>query len=753
MSANSKHSSSDENEARDISIQDVSSSSAASSNDVQLHGRSPTPPSFRQESTDDHQSTHSPRTPSTPTFDSPLLSQDGHGRTPSRSLSNHFVSSPLNPNTPSPPFQRSRPQSRLSMSFNRVASEESQVLASQFASLHSGQRGSMVLYRFAGQDDHRRPLLPPRNVFQNRDSFLSTSRDSEFSLSHDSKYPVTSFALNQRGLIPYAYDPSDEKDVEEDDPIHDLDEKRSVASSGIALRGLLNVGVLVVLIGGLLSLFIAYPIVSYVHDLERSEAITGNTLVNESGQVATTGAFWMPTLIDPTTPKSALTRTGFDSLDYDLVFSDEFNTDNRTFWPGDDPFWEAANLWYWTTGDEEWYDPSQITTKNGYLSIVMDAVQDHGLPYRSGMLQSWNKFCFTAGYIEVSISLPGPNQETMGYWPGAWTMGNLARAGYGATTDGVWPYSYDACDVGTFPNQTLPDGSGPAAALHSDASRSKYNYELSWLPGQRLSSCTCPGEDHPGPSPNIGRGAPEIDILEVEHNKLGSGQVVSQSAQFAPFTHDYLFLNDTQEEWEIYTPSLTTLNSYRCVVLLGQQAVSALTVLPDDIFQESGAQFTTFGFEYWSDPTNPSDGYITWQTAGVPAARLGAAAMGPDAGTNGTGVSQRLISVEPMSIVLNLGISPNWQTINTSSMIFPAEMRVDYVRVYQRRGQHNVGCSPEGFPTEEYIAKHMDAYMNPNLTTWNYPKPRNSLVCLLPPLFFSGPHVLNWRWRQYEGGC
>lgn len=143
-------------------------------------------------------------------------------------------------------------------------------------------------------------------------------------------------------------------------------------------------------------------------------------------------------------------------------------------------------------------------------------------------------------------------------------MGNLGRPGYRATTDGTWPYSwvypsaisatlltsvgsYDACDVGTFPNQTLADGSGPAAALHSDQSRSKYNNELSWLPGQRVSACTCPGEEHPGPSNSVGRGVPEIDILEAEKNKTdgGVGQVVSQSAQFAPFTHDYLYTNDS----------------------------------------------------------------------------------------------------------------------------------------------------------------------------------------------------------------
>lgn len=36
----------------------------------------------------------------------------------------------------------------------------------------------------------------------------------------------------------------------------------------------------------------------------------------------------------------------------------------------------------------------------------------------------------------------------------SWAMGNLGRAGYGASLDGMWPYTYDACDVGTVANQT-----------------------------------------------------------------------------------------------------------------------------------------------------------------------------------------------------------------------------------------------------------------------------------------------------------
>jgi beta-glucan synthesis-associated protein KRE6 len=48
-------------------------------------------------------------------------------------------------------------------------------------------------------------------------------------------------------------------------------------------------------------------------------------------------------------------------------------------------------------------------------------------------------------------------------------------------------FRYNECDVGILPNQTYLNGTGPAAALHSDASRDKYDFELSWLPGQKLS--------------------------------------------------------------------------------------------------------------------------------------------------------------------------------------------------------------------------------------------------------------------------
>ena len=53
-------------------------------------------------------------------------------------------------------------------------------------------------------------------------------------------------------------------------------------------------------------------------------------------------------LIDKDTPQEVHTKTSpHDGRQLQLVFSDEFNVDGRTFWPGDDPFWEAVDLWYW----------------------------------------------------------------------------------------------------------------------------------------------------------------------------------------------------------------------------------------------------------------------------------------------------------------------------------------------------------------------------------------------------------------------
>lgn len=52
---------------------------------------------------------------------------------------------------------------------------------------------------------------------------------------------------------------------------------------------------------------------------------------------------------------------------------------------GDDPFWEAASLHYWQTGDLEQYEPEMVTTtETGRLRLTIDRVENRSQPFVSG---------------------------------------------------------------------------------------------------------------------------------------------------------------------------------------------------------------------------------------------------------------------------------------------------------------------------------------------------------------------------------
>ncbi|EWC48708.1 hypothetical protein DRE_00013 [Drechslerella stenobrocha 248] len=496
------------------------------------------------------------------------------------------------------------------------------------------------------------------------------------------------------------------KDVEPDDELHAPDGKKVDRDFNFwTKRGFINLGGLLMLVGGLLFLFIGYPVISFVQPyLEQPPGLPGQGPCS-GFECLGDGVRTQPLLknarqglIDPDTPLRAKTRMASDGKNWKLVFSDEFNTDGRTFYPGEDPFWEAVNIWYGATQDSEWYDPNQVTTKDGVLEITFDAWPTHDMPYRSGMLQSWNKLCFKGGIIEASVSLPGRG-DTIGLWPGFWTMGNLGRPGYLASTEGMWPYSYhDECDVGITPNQSSPDG-------------------ISFLPGMRLPACTCNGGDHP--TPGKSRSSPEIDVFEALVHTINSrGDAVggiSQSLQLAPFDPWY------QPDYDfvaVYNESITTMNPYRGGNL--QQAFSGLTTLNNEWYD--GNKYQTYAYEYKPGP----DGYIEWDVGREPSWRLEGKSMGP----NGN-IGQRVVPLEPMTVILNLGMgtsfqNPNWLEI---TKLFPAKMRIDWVRIYQPEGEESITCDPPGYETTQYIQDHLVAYMNPNLTTWestNFTRPLNS---------------------------
>ena len=90
-------------------------------------------------------------------------------------------------------------------------------------------------------------------------------------------------------------------------------------------------------------------------------------------------------------------------------------------------------------------------------------------------------------------------------------------------------------------------------------------------------------------------------------------------------------------------------------------------------------------------------------------------------------------------------------TVDPTALAFPAEFKIDYVRVYQRQGARNVGCDPSGepmfcqfkrstvdtgdlvadHPTKDYISRHSAAYSDATKKTWadaGYTWPKNTAV-------------------------
>ncbi|KAF4620325.1 hypothetical protein D9613_000685 [Agrocybe pediades] len=450
-------------------------------------------------------------------------------------------------------------------------------------------------------------------------------------------------------------------------------EKKGITSiaSSLSTRGAGNVGCLMLLVAGVLALFIGYPIASF--NKKGSQSTLGGFNVggiNATGQVPEVmGNFG---LIDSETPHEAYTKTSWADgrTEMQLVFSDEFNTDGRTFYPGDDPYWEAVDLHYWATNNLEWYDPEAVTTKDGSLVITLSQKDTHDLNYEGGMMTTWNKFCFTGGYLEASVQLPGAN-NILGLWPAIWTMGNLGRAGYGASLEGVWPYTYDSCDVGTVANQTV-NGEPLAATINGDASKGGSFHTF-------LGSVYL---------------APEIDVFEAQINQDTLISEVSQSAQWAPFNAGYLW-NSTADNMIINDPTISSLNTYTGSAT--QQATSVVTNTNPACYEANGGCYSVYGFEY---KPGFDDGYITWIADNKQAWTLKAPGMGPDPNVQ---ISSRPVPQEPMYLLVNLGMSRNFGPVDLADLPFPVHMKVDYIRVYQPTGNINIGCDPKDFPTKDYI--------------------------------------------------
>ncbi|GMH39393.1 hypothetical protein BSKO_07291 [Bryopsis sp. KO-2023] len=395
---------------------------------------------------------------------------------------------------------------------------------------------------------------------------------------------------------------------------------------------------------------------------------------------------------------STCTSKGTPHSEMVLVFSDEFETPARAFGNDDDDGkWSASDLQYTVTNDIQSYKPDAVSTSGGKLKIKISEEQTsavgfnlmtsqkevYNTTHKSGQLSSWNKFCYTGGYLELSVKLPGED-DSYGLWPAVWLLGNLAKAGYVNSTSGFWPYSYNQCE-------------------------GSHGQDWSEQPGQTLSACGDVSETNRTDyqiERGIGRGSPELDLLEIQSGPGWHNLV--QSLQMAPLLPPGLNWLDNGAPG-IQFPGENTGASQWYGELSGASSprpgtrysdtMSAATSLTEDDFKD----FQTFGLDW--DPEE----YIRWYLNGELLYEINKEAL--QARSKGTQeVGERLIPKEPLYIIMQLAISHSWSSIDPN-LTFPATMEIDYVRLYQEPGKYNLGCSPPEYPTSQWIACHPQHYI------------------------------------------
>ncbi|KAF0693349.1 Aste57867_15681 [Aphanomyces stellatus] len=334
--------------------------------------------------------------------------------------------------------------------------------------------------------------------------------------------------------------------------------------------------------------------------------------------------------VDVDTPQAAMKKKTSRGQTWDLVMSDEFEIDGRSFKAGKDHLWTALDIPDGVNAALELYNSSNVYTKGGKLINKVEALETNityfnqwlDIPsfqtgttyYSAGMMQSWNKFCIQGGMIEVAAKLPGAinnisdsehasittNPNALGFqwvkdqkvplppltpvidggyyptWPGIWLMGNLGRALFTASTTRMWPWTYNECDPDLASNQII-------------------------------SACNAtPGY---GLNPNQGRGAPEIDILE------GGGAAISSSIQIAPGMPDEYRRVPVVRGGPDTDPTTNSTNIY-CVYGKGCTTPGAnMPDAPTSAFASRGHKSWYQGLRYAANNNCPA-GYTTAQGQG-----------------------------------------------------------------------------------------------------------------------------------------
>jgi len=440
--------------------------------------------------------------------------------------------------------------------------------------------------------------------------------------------------------------------------------------------------------------------------------------------------------VDPdTAPEKFSTKSLVDGTEYTLVMSDEFNEDGRTFNDGDDTVWtgtdhsdDANTGGVLALGSLHFYNHSNIGTNNGVLNITTTSEHTKWRgwnPYkkhyetlekefRSGMISSWNKFCFTGGIIEVTAQLPGYS-DIGGLWPAIWLLGNLGRATFEGSTNLIWPWSYDKC------NRKLQEA-------------------------QTISACN--RVHHFGMQAGKGRGSTEIDIMEA---MAGKGAIAGTKISLPYFSSTLQVAPGvpTKRPGEGVEPGNNVNwyrgmkygdNTHQNVFFFGSKMATTSANEPtgrsakQEYIADAVGGMTNIDESYWTSMATyrlewqpGKNGSLNWYVNDTFVFGI------EDASLDFMG-SQ--IPQEPSYVILNTAVSSSWgfplpcppgcdcscfDCGDPKCMCgmppgfcasLPSFFLIDSVRVYQNKNdpKHYTGCDPPGFPTKRFITAYQDKY-------------------------------------------
>lgn len=186
-----------------------------------------------------------------------------------------------------------------------------------------------------------------------------------------------------------------------------------------------------------------------------------------------------------------------------VIFSDDFNGNSLS-----GAKWNYEDVGSPRNGETEWYTPGNVHVKGGHLTLVTTNQAYHGQPYNSAAVDTYEKFAFTYGKIEIRAKLPTMGR---GIWPALWMAGTecdpLASAGGGSNgqnVQGPWPTNgcneldileavQDPTTIFMTPHWGVPGGPDLGYPAHQctysggvDYSAGYHTYTMTWQPGGKI---------------------------------------------------------------------------------------------------------------------------------------------------------------------------------------------------------------------------------------------------------------------------